>query len=627
MRPFGESWPPASPGSRRPPAVFPLFLLTALALSRASAVATQDNARQPQPPGKALFEDVSDRLDHCHTEDPFDDLVRQSLLPRRLFQLGPGVAWIDLDGDGRDDLVIGAGKGGTPGVFRNSGGGRFESWATSAEAPGTAKQDWLGLAAIPGTNGIPRLQATTASYESGPANGPAVVSWAPGPTVTELAKADASSTGPLALADVDGDGDLDMFLGGRCVPRRWPEPASSRILRNNRGRFEVDTSASLIFKEVGLVTGAVFTDLDGDGDPDLALALEYGPIRIFRNNRGHFRDVTVEMGMASFTGWWKGIAAADFDEDGRMDLIVGNWGLNRTEEGQGAMEVWSGDFYRNGTWAVFESRLDPSDGGSHPLRPRSVVEAALPSLAEKFPETADHNRATVGELLTEAGSARRLSSIWRASSVFLNRGSRFEVRTLPVEAQWAPAFGVVAADFDGDGHLDVFLAHSEFDLQRMAPRLEASHGLLLLGDGRGAFQSVSAANSGIQTWGEGRGAAAADFDGDGRMDLCVGQNGGRTRLFYNCAARPGIRICLSGEPENSLAIGAQVRWAGENHGPTMEIHSGSGYLSQDSAGMILSRREGTNVMEVRWPGLAEWRRHEVPPAATEIRIAVPMSGP
>lgn len=628
MRSLGASWPPASPERRRPPLVFPLLLLVALAISRASAAVTPDNARQPQPPGKPLFEDVSDRLDHRHTEEPFDDFVRQPLLPRKLSQLGPGVAWIDLDGDGRDDLVIGTGKGGTPGVFRNVGGGRFESWATSAGTPGTALRDWLGLATIPGTNGIPRLLATTASYEGGSANDPAVISWAPGSAVTELASADASSTGPLALADVDGDGDLDMFLGGRCVPGRWPEPASSRILRNNRGRLEVDTNASLVFKEVGLVTGAVFTDLDGDGDPDLALALEYGPIRIFRNDRGHFRDATVEMGMASFTGWWNGIAAADFDEDGRMDLIAGNWGLNSTEEGQGAIEVWSGDFDRNGTWDVIESRLDPGGGGSHPLRPRSVLEAALPSLAEKFPGTADYNRATVAELLAEAAvSARRLSSTWRASSVFLNRGSRFEARALPIEAQWAPAFGVVAADFDGNGHLDVFLAHDEFDLQRVAPRQEASHGLLLLGDGRGAFQSMSAAGSGIQTWGAGRGAAAADFDGDGRMDLCVGQNGGRTRLFHNCTARPGVQIRLSGEPENSLAIGAQVRWAGENHGPTMEIHSGGGYLSQDAAGIILSRREGTNVMEVRWPGLAEWRRYEVPPAVTEFRVTVPMSGP
>src|SRR6185295_5360313 len=149
----------------------------------------------------------------------------------------------------------------------------------------------------------------------------------------------ASSTGPLALGDFDGDGDLDLFVGGRVVPGRYPEAASSGLLRNDHGRLRFDAESSRPFAGVGLVSSAVFTDLNADGWPELALACEWGPVRIFRNERGKLApyDFPVAINhqlstINALTGWWNSIAAGDFDGDGRLDLVAGNWGRNTARQ-------------------------------------------------------------------------------------------------------------------------------------------------------------------------------------------------------------------------------------------------------------------------------------------------------
>src|SRR5262249_27882741 len=159
-----------------------------------------------------------------------------------------------------------------------------------------------------------------AGYEDGKVAGPSasLYDWRRR-TVAEPLPVNLSSTGPLALGDIDGDGDLDLFVGGRVIAGRWPEAASSRIYRKEAGRWVLDAGNTRAFEKAGLVSGAVFSDLDGDGLPELLLACEWGPIRLFRNSGGRLHEETEPWGLDRYTGWWNGVTVGDLDGDGKLD--------------------------------------------------------------------------------------------------------------------------------------------------------------------------------------------------------------------------------------------------------------------------------------------------------------------
>jgi hypothetical protein len=182
----------------------------------------------------------------------------------------------------------------------------------------------------------------------------------------------------------------------------------------------------------------------------------------------------------------------------------------------------------------------------------------------------------------------------------------------------APAFAVCAGDFDGDGNEDLFLAQNFFATQPETPRYDAGRGLLLRGDGAGGFEAIAGQHSGIKIYGEQRGAAVCDFDGDGRLDLAVSQNGAETKLYHNTAAKPGLRVRVIGPVKNSQAFGAVLRLkTGEQWGPAREIHGGSGYWSQDSVIQVLATPQPPREIQVRWPG-GKTTTHSVPAEAKEI---------
>jgi hypothetical protein len=205
--------------------------------------------------------------------------------------------------------------------------------------------------------------------------------------------------------------------------------------------------------------------------------------------------------------------------------------------------------------------------------------------------------------------------------VFLNRGDRFVPVLMPREAQWAPAFGINIADFDGDGMEDVFLSQNFFAMRPEEPRLDSGRGLLLRGQGDGKLAAVPGQESGIIVYGEQRGSAVADFDEDGRTDLVVTQNRSVTQLLRNEGGKPGLRVRLRGPSGNPDAIGAVLRLHfGDRVGPAREIHAGSGYLSQDSAIQVMGTAHAPTAITVRWPGGAT-TTSELSRAAKEVAIS------
>ncbi|MBI4664300.1 MAG: VCBS repeat-containing protein [Verrucomicrobia bacterium] len=597
----------------------------------------QPSTLNPQP----FFEDQTDSLSHVHTEEAFDDFARQPLLPKKLSQLGPGLAWYDLDGDGNDELIIGAGRGGAIALCRREGNGGWSRGSFPAlKSP--LPDDATAVAGWTPAEGHRSLLIGLACYETSATNGPAALrydfkdgTWNEGPPLPR----NSSNSGPLAIADFDGDGDLDVFVGGRFVPGRYPEPGSSRLFRNEAGKLILDAENSRALDRIGLVSGAVFGDLNADGFPELILACEWGPLRVFTNERGRFKPWNPTLTfrgeretlnpqpstLSDLPGLWTSVTTGDFDGDGRLDVVAGNWGLNTfyQRSAKGPWHLSYGDFNGDGQVHLFEGYFNAALGKVVPFRDLDFVGMLMPWVREKAPTHAAYAQASIPDLLGERLSRmNELRVTELRAMIFLNRGENLEAAPLPAEAQWAPVMGLNAGDLDGDGREDLFVAQNFFAVRVEDNRLDAGRGLWLKGDGLGNFFAVPGHESGLAIYGEQRGSALSDFDADGRVDLAVAQNGAATKLYRNTGAKPGLRVRLAGAGSNSDGIGATVRLVfGERMGPAREIHAGSGYWSQDSAVPVMATPELPSHVWVRWPG-GNHVAAAVPKGAREIVVSV-----
>ena len=386
-------------------------------------IAALENKTKPEENTRPVFEDVSHLISHRHHERLYDDFKRQPLLPNRLSQTGPGIAWFDIDGDRDDDLIVTSGKGGTAGIFRNLGNGKFSSKRVRIKNDG----DQTGIVGI--AVGLTEKQFVfgISNYEGKSVPGGVVTNPA-GDKIFDLPES-ISTTGPLSAADYDLDGDLDLFVGGRTIPGQYPAPSSSVLYLNENGSFITDETNSGVLNEIGMVSGSVFSDIDTDGDPDLVLAMEWGPVTILLNNNGSFENRTESYGLTDFSGWWNGITTGDFNNDGKPDIIASNWGLNSKYHAHPdhPLKIYYEDFDANGTLDIVEAHFDGLLNKLVPERGLSCMSNAMPVVKTRLPTYKQYSIAGLSEIIgVDPGGCRSVKASVLEHMVFINRTDYFE---------------------------------------------------------------------------------------------------------------------------------------------------------------------------------------------------------
>jgi hypothetical protein len=441
------------------------------------------------------------------------------------------------------------------------------------------------------------------------------------------------SVGAVAAADFDHSGRLGLFIGGRVLTGDYPLPPQSALLVNRGGRFEDVTDALAPgLREIGMVTAALWSDVDADGWPDLLLALEWGNVKYFHNNQGRgFEDWTERAGFAAAgTGWWTSIAAADFNGDGRPDYVVGNTGLNTQyhADAQHPALLFSGDFRGDGSTQLIEGYYEGDR--LYPWRSRKGLAAIMPSILKRYPINAPYARATLGEIVGEQklAAARRFAATELRSGVFLSQpDGTFRFEPLPRIAQIAPLQGLVAGDFDGDGHADIYAVQNSDAPIPSVGRFNCGLSQLLRGDGHGHFTPVPVAESGLLVPGDAKALIVLDLDNDGWPDFLVSRNNSTTLAFRNkgVAGRHSLHIQLRGPAGNPTGVGARITVTlADSSTQTGEVYAGSGFYSQSSAACFFGYTDSNppKGIRVRWPS-GVTTTHDVPERSTSLTLSAP----
>lgn len=451
----------------------------------------------PSTPLPSAFQPANNKwgIHFRHQETPYTDFNIQPLLPHKFSQSGPGIAVGDMNGDGLDDFFVG-GSYHQPGqLFFQQSTGRFTS--TKLEN-GRKQEEDMGVLLFDADNDNDQdLYVVSGGNE-----------FATGSRYYQdrlymndghgrfkhdstALPAETESGSCVVATDFDRDGDLDLFVGGRIRPQHYPEGGNSLLLENNGGKFtDVTEKKAPGLKNAGMVNAAIWSDINNDQLPDLVIAGEWMPITVYVNERNQFRNITAQLGLNNTTGWWNSIQAGDFNRDGKTDFILGNLGVNSryTTSPTDPLRMYVYDFGSIGNRNPVITYTE--NGATYPIHPRDDLMMHLPGLKNKFLLYKDYAKATLNELFP-AESLQQATTITAntfQTAVLMNHGDQpWTLSPLCIEAQFAPVFGILVNDYDGDGMEDILLTGNFYGAEVINGQYDALKGLFLQGNGNGTF--------------------------------------------------------------------------------------------------------------------------------------------
>lgn len=449
-----------------------------------------------------LWNDASATVsfDYDHKESGFVDFKREALLPHQLSMEGPVAASADINGDGRGDFFIGGAAGQESSLWvqkANVSGNIIQRksfpWHKSSEVTDALFYDFDGdgdmdLYVVSGSN---EFDGKNAEYQDrlylNDGEGNFV------PTKNILPEAPVSGS-VIAASDITGNGELELFIGGRLNPGNYPLPGTSQLLVKEGDKY-VDKIDEWMpgLKHLGMVKAATWADLNNDGTVELIVTGEFMSIHVFERQGAEWTDQSIKFGTEGHVGWWNTLKIADINQDGYLDILAGNVGLNSRYQASDKypLRIYASDYDANGSLDAIMTY--ENEQGEFIIHDRTTLSSQITAIKKKFPQNIDYAEAYANEVIPQKDldNAYQLEATEFASGVFLNDSGSLTFTPFPMEAQFSPVNDMLLQDVNNDGHLDILTAGNSYSPEVFNGRQDAQTSLLILGNGDGSFLPVN----------------------------------------------------------------------------------------------------------------------------------------